>query len=116
MNGAGLNGMMKKRFARLSEQEQRKVELEYHQMDPAEFDEFMSKAKKHTPNLVRLPATLVEALNAVADLEGERDYQTMVRRWIEERLRQEARLVLKLSKASLRTKKVPAILKRQTAK
>jgi hypothetical protein len=107
---------MKKRFADLSKAEQEKVELEYHQMDPAEFDELMSKATIHTPTSVRLPTKLVKALKAVAELEGERDYQTMVRRWIEERLRQEARLAVKLSKASLRMKKVPAILRRQAAK
>ena len=107
---------MKKRFADLSKAEQEKVELEYHLMDPSEFDEQMSKARIHTPTSVRLPTKLVKALKAVAELEGERDYQTMVRRWIEERLRQEARLVLKFSKASLRMKTVPAILKRQAAK
>jgi hypothetical protein len=36
-----------------------------------------------------LPAELVETLKMVAESEGEPEYQAIVKRWIEERLRQE---------------------------
>jgi predicted DNA binding CopG/RHH family protein len=49
----------------------------------------MSQAKRHTPDTIRLPPELIETLKTVAESEGEAEYQTMVRRWIEERLRQE---------------------------
>jgi hypothetical protein len=38
---------MKKRFSSLSKAEQEKIELEYHQMNPADFDDLMSQAKTH---------------------------------------------------------------------
>jgi predicted DNA binding CopG/RHH family protein len=82
---------MKKQFSKLSKAKQEKIELAYQHMKPEEFDEPMSQAKRHTPAAIRLPAQLVEALKAVADSEGEPVYQTMVRKWIEERLQQEIR-------------------------
>src|SRR5205809_4778284 len=47
---------MKKRFGNLSKAEQEKIELEYHQMNPDEFDGEMAKAKKHVVESIRLPA------------------------------------------------------------
>lgn len=82
---------MKKRFGKFSKAEQEKIELAYHQMEPEEFDEPMSRARRHTPNVIRLPPRLVETLKTVAELDGETEYQAMVRRWIEERLQQETR-------------------------
>ena len=81
---------MKRKFAKLSKREQEKVEAEYHRMEPEEFDEMMSAATRQTPNAVRLPSRLVEKLRTLAEVEGEAEYQTMVRTWIEERLQQEA--------------------------
>ena len=80
---------MKKHFGELPKAEQEKIELEYHRMKPEEFDEQMAQAKRHTPDTIRLPAELVETLKTVAESEGETEYQTMVKRWIEERLQQE---------------------------
>jgi len=37
---------MKKRFAKLSKREQEKVEADYHNMDPHEFNTTMTKASK----------------------------------------------------------------------
>jgi len=105
---------MKKQFGKLSKAEQEKIESEYHQMKPEEFDELMSEAKLHTPDTVRLPPELVEALKILAELEGEPRYQTLVRKWIEERLQQEAKLALKLSKMPLQ--EIVAVLKRQITK
>jgi predicted DNA-binding protein len=51
----------------------------------------MSKGKKHVSDSIRLPGEIVETLKVMAESEGERGYQTMVRKWIEERLHQEAR-------------------------
>jgi hypothetical protein len=105
---------MKKRLGKLSKAEQERSEMEYHQMKPDQFDEQMAKAKKHVADSVRLPREMVETLKVVAELEGERDCQTMVRKWIEERLQQEARVALRISK--LPTKKDVAVLKRQVTK
>ncbi len=80
---------MKKQFAKLPKAKQEKIESKYHQMKPEEFDEQMSQAEHHTPDAIRLPPELIETLKTVAESEGEAEYQTMVRRWIEERLRQE---------------------------
>ena len=55
---------MKKQFGKLSKATQEKIEVEYHQMKPEEFEETMSRAKRHTPNIIRLPPQLVEALKA----------------------------------------------------
>ena len=82
---------MKKRFGKLSKAEQEEIELEYHQTNPDEFDEQMPKAKKHVADSIRLPGEMVETLKVMSESEGERGYQTMVRKWIEERLHQEAR-------------------------
>jgi predicted DNA-binding protein len=51
----------------------------------------MSKGEKHVADSIRLPGEMVETLKAMAESEGERGYQTMVRVWFEERLHQEAR-------------------------
>lgn len=91
---------MKKEFAKLSRLEQEKVELEYHRMQPEEFDKLMAGAKPHSPDVIRLPQRLVETLKSVARTEGEPEYETMVRRWVEERLRQETRQAPKSSKGS----------------
>jgi len=40
---------MKKRFAKLSKAKQEKVELEYHNMKPEDFEKDMSRAKRLTP-------------------------------------------------------------------
>jgi len=105
---------MKKRFGALSKTEQERIELEYHHMDPEAFDEPMSKAKKHVATTIRLPPDLVEALKVMAELEGEPGYQSLVRKWIEERLEQEARLALRLSKMPIQ--EVVAALNRQVTK
>jgi|RhiMetdeSRZDD1v2_1073273.scaffolds.fasta_scaffold4109866_2 hypothetical protein len=42
---------MKKRFAKLSKREQKKVEADYHNMSPHEFDRMMTKASLHQPNV-----------------------------------------------------------------
>ncbi len=81
---------MKKQFSKLTKAEQEKVELAYHQMKPEDFDELMTNAKRHIPETIRLPKKLVKHLKAVAQSEGEPEYQVMVRRWIEERLQQTA--------------------------
>ena len=80
---------MSKPFSKLSKAEQEEVELKYHQMQPEEFDELMKQAQLHTPDIIKLPAKLVTKLRKVAKTAGEPEYQTMVRRWIEERLQQE---------------------------
>ena len=105
---------MKKQFSDLSKAEQEKIEREYHQMNPAEFDDLMSQAKTNTTASIRLPGKLVETLKVVAKLEGERGYQSMVRKWITERLQQEARLALRLSEMPL--KEIVAVLERQLTK
>ena len=40
---------MKKKFADLSKAEQEKIEAAYHNMDPQEFDDLMSRAVKYHP-------------------------------------------------------------------
>ena len=80
---------MKKKFGKLTKREQEKIEAEYHQMKPGDFDEIMSTATRQSPNAVRLPDRLVEKLKTVAERQGKSEYQTMVKTWIEERLRQE---------------------------
>lgn len=105
---------MKKKAGKPSKAEQEKIELEYHRMNPEDFDELMKQAKRHTPAAIRLPAHLIEALKMMARLEGEPRYQTLVRRWIEERLQQEARLALKLSRMPLA--EVVAVLEPQASR
>jgi len=84
----------KKRFEKLSKAERKKVESEYHGMKAQDFKELMSNARPHTPAVIRLPEKLIETLKTFAESAGERQYQTMVKRWIEERLRQEAKIPL----------------------
>jgi hypothetical protein len=105
---------MKKKFGKLPKEEQEKRELEYHRMKPKELDQLMTGAKRHSPPAIRLPAAWIDSLEVMAELEGELGYHTMVRRWIQERLRQESRLALRLSKMSAST--IAAVLKRQAAK
>jgi hypothetical protein len=105
---------MKTRFGKLSKEEQEKREAEYHRMKPEEFDRLMTRARRYTPYAIRLPAAWIESLEAMADLEGEPEYHTMVRRWIEERLHHESRLALRLSK--MPRSKIAAVLKRQAPK
>jgi len=81
---------MKKQFGKLPKSEQERIELEYHQMNPHELDEQMSQARTHVVESIRLPRQMVRTLKAVAESEGERGYKAMVRKWIEERLHQEA--------------------------
>ena len=80
---------MKKQFGKLSKLETETIETQYHKMSPQDFDERMSHVKRQSPGAVRLPTKLVENLKTLAESEGEPEYQTMVKRWIEERLRQE---------------------------
>jgi len=58
-------------------------------MKPEDFDEIMSAATRQSPNAVRLPSRLVKKLKSVAQRKGQREYQTLVKDWIEERLKQE---------------------------
>ena len=102
---------MKKRLGDLSKAEQEKIEVGYHHKDAAEFDGPMSQAKTYATASIRLPGELVETLKVVAQLEGERGYQSMVRKWIDERLQQKARMALRLSEMPL--KEVVAVLERQ---
>ena len=102
---------MKKKFANLSQQEQEQGESAYHRMKPQEFDRLMARAKRYSPPAIRLPAAWLDRLEAMAVLAGEPGYHTMVRRWIEERLRRESKLALRLSKIPL--PKIAAVLKRQ---
>jgi hypothetical protein len=80
---------MKKQFAKLPKVERERIEAQYHKMSSQDFDERMSRAKRPNPGAVRLPPKLVENLKTLAESEGEPEYQTMVKRWIEERLQQE---------------------------
>lgn len=104
---------MKREFAKLSKAEQEKVELEYHRAKPDGFDTLMSGATPHSPDAIRLPRRLVETLKTVAETAGETAYQAMVRRWVEERLKQETNLAPKSSKKSFPKK---AALRRQVVK
>jgi hypothetical protein len=42
---------MKKQFAKLTKREQEKIEADYHNMDPREFDITMKKASPHQPDV-----------------------------------------------------------------
>jgi len=101
---------MKKKFSNRSKEEQEKREAQYHRMKPQEFDQLMARPKRYSPPAIRLPAAWLDRLEVMAELEGEPDYHVMVRRWIEERLRQESRRALRLSKMPL--PKIAAVLKR----
>jgi hypothetical protein len=105
---------MKKKFGKLSKDEQEKIESDYHRMKPKELDQLMTRAKRYSPPAIRLPTAWIDRLEVMAELEGEPGYHTMVRRWIEERLRQESGLALRLSKMSPPT--IAAVLKRQAPK
>ncbi len=59
-------------------------------MSPHELDEQMLYAKTHVVESIRMPRQMVWTLKAVAESEGERGYKAMFRKWIEERLHQEA--------------------------
>jgi hypothetical protein len=80
---------MKKQFGKLPKAEKEKIETEYHKMSPQHFDERMSRSKRQSSGAIRLPSKLVESLKSLAESEGEPEYQTMVKRWIEERLQEE---------------------------
>ena len=80
---------MTKKLSSLSKKEREKTEADYHRMKPEDFDDLMSNATQHTPNAVRLPDKLVAKLKTVAEQKGKSKYETMVKRWIEERLQQE---------------------------
>lgn len=79
--------------AKLTPAEQEAMELEYHLMNPEDFDEQMAKAEWHVPPVIRLSPQMAETLQAMAESAGEAEFQTMVKRWIEERMRQEQGLV-----------------------
>ena len=80
---------MKKQFGKLPKVERERIETQYHKMSPQDFDQRMSRAKRQSPGAIRLPSKLVENLKTLAESEGEQEYQAMVKRWIEERLRLE---------------------------
>ena len=80
---------MKNEFGKLPKSERGKTENQYHNMSPKDFDERMSRAKRQSPGAIRLPSELVENLKTLAESGGEHEYQTMVKRWIEERLEKE---------------------------
>jgi hypothetical protein len=80
---------MTRHFRKLPKAQREAVETEYHAMNPRVFDEAMARAKRHSPAAIRLPRQLVQRLKTVAKAKGEAEYQSMVRRWIEERLKQE---------------------------
>ena len=83
---------MKKRFAELSKRQRERVESEYHNLKPEQFDDTMTSAVKHSPNAIRLPKKLVLKLKIVAKRKGEAEYRNIVKAWIEERLKQENKL------------------------
>lgn len=79
---------------RISKAERKKVESEYHGMKAQDFRELMSNARPHTPTVIRLPEKRIETLETFAESAAERQFQTMVKRWIEERWRPEAKIAL----------------------
>ena len=89
---------MKKQFARLSKSEQQQVQDWYHQQKPQEFDHLLPGATTHSPNVIKLPARLTATLKNLAKKEGEPDYQSMVARWLRERVEKEVRPAARLSK------------------
>jgi len=80
---------MRKSFGKLPKREQEKIEAKYHKMNPRDFDGTMSRARRHSPAVIRLSPTLVQKLKRLARAEGESEYEVMVRRWVEERLQRE---------------------------
>jgi hypothetical protein len=81
---------MNRQFSSLSAKQQSKAEAAYHAMKPEDFDAAMATATIHHPHAIKLPKRLVTRLKAAAKLEGIDEYRTMVRTWIEERLRRES--------------------------
>lgn len=45
------------------------------------------------PTSIRLPSTLIQDLEAIAKLRGERSYQTLLKKWLIERTKYEKELV-----------------------
>ena len=45
------------------------------------------------PTSIRLPPDLIETLQKIADLRGERSYQTLLKKWLSERADYEMELV-----------------------
>ncbi len=45
------------------------------------------------PTSIRLPANLVHGLQLLADLHGERSYQSLLKRWVSERVKYELELI-----------------------
>ena len=80
---------MKKQFGKLPKRHREKVEAQYHRLKPEDLDERMSQATRQSPAALRLPPKLVQTLQLLAESEGEPEYQSMARRWIEERLQEE---------------------------
>ena len=78
-----------RRIGKLPKRRQEKIEGQYHRLKPESLDERMSQATRHSPTALLLSPKLVQRLQSLAESEGEPEYQTMVRRWIEERLQQE---------------------------
>ncbi|MBI1761039.1 MAG: hypothetical protein HYR56_06335 [Acidobacteria bacterium] len=105
---------MKKQIRELAAVERAQLEEAYHQMNPADLDELMAHATSYQPVLFHLPEALVTQLKALAEVTGESGYQTMICRWIEERLQQEARLALRIAKQA--KPKAIAVLARRGAK
>jgi hypothetical protein len=89
---------MKKQFAKLSKTEQAKVEAWYHEQNPEGFDDIMGRASTHSPDVIRLPPQLTARLKTLAKREGEPEYQTMVTRWLKERVQKETRAASKSAK------------------
>jgi len=98
---------MKGHFSKLSKTEQKKVELKYHRMEPNQLDDMMSKAIRQTPNTIRLSTHLVKKLKTIAANEGEPEYQTMVKKWVEERVRQKASRSRKSTKRTTSARQNP---------
>lgn len=80
---------MKKQLGKLPKSQRHKIETQYHNMSPRDFDERMSRERRRSPGSLRLPSNLVENLKTLAESEGVAEYQQMVKRWIEERLQHE---------------------------
>ena len=51
---------MTRKFNKLPKSEQEAIELEYHLMNPEDFDSLMSQAETHAPSIVCLPLKMVE--------------------------------------------------------
>ena len=105
---------MKKRFGTLSKREQERVEAQYHAKSAEEFDLLMTRAKRHSPDVIKVPARLATKLRIRAEREGKRDYEAMVLGWVEERIRKENRLARRSSKR--RTEAKLPHTKRQVSK